>query len=329
MDESSRRNDELDDHRFLRELLGDVDAGKAGPLEGPGDDCARIDASGTLYVTTDALVEGRHYDAATARIEQVAAKLVNRSFSDLAAMGAWPVRVLAGFVFGPGWGRRERQDFYRAVDGSVRQRGARWVGGDLAATDGPSVFHLVAIGEPCGSRAACRSGLEPGDALLVSGPLGGSLVRGRHLDFEPRLDFARALVARHDVHAMIDLSDGLLLDLSRLLEASSRRLGVGLGAQLDLEKIPIHDDARAQPDPVEAALTDGEDYELLFGVAQSSLGAILADSSLQGVRRIGTVEGRPGVRTARADGTTVERRATGFVHEFSDDGNPEPTRNEE
>ncbi|MCB9919597.1 MAG: tRNA (adenosine(37)-N6)-threonylcarbamoyltransferase complex ATPase subunit type 1 TsaE [Planctomycetes bacterium] len=306
---------ELDDHRFLATLLGD--ASDPGSLLGPGDDCALLPAGKPLLATTDALVEGRHYEVG-ATVSDVARKLVHRNFSDLAAMGAWPKFVLATFAFRDGaWTQDARRELYRAVDGFVRARGARWVGGDLSSVAGPSVFSLVALG--CAvRRPVSRGGLAARHVLFVSGPLGGSLVRGRHLRFEPRLEFARQLVTRYDVTAMIDLSDGLLLDLGRLLEASRLSSSTSFGVLLDECAVPIHDDAMLGSDPLEAALTDGEDYELLFALSEDDATRLQAEADpvLATAVRIGVVDEGPGIRLRDAGGNVVTREPEGYVHEF-------------
>ena len=134
-------------------------------------------------------------------------------------------------------------------------------GGDLSA--GPVLeLHVFAVGRASAGRAILRQGARPGDALYVTGALGGSR-RGRHLRFEPRLAEGQWLLAGRWATAMMDLSDGLALDLPRLLEQSGR------GAEIRLADLPIHPDARRVRDgrtPLEHALSDGEDYELLFTV---------------------------------------------------------------
>lgn len=326
--EEDELDDELGDHRFLRQLL-DIEG---DGLRGPGDDAALVLGAAERLVTMDGLVEGRHY-LGDARVERIARKLVQRNFSDLAAMGAWPKHVLASFVFGASWDRERRHALYRAVHEEVRSVGARWIGGDLAAVDGPTVMQLVAVGE-VPDRALCRSDLpvrrsggQVGDSLWVSGALGGSLASGRHLDFEARLDFARALVQDFDVHAMIDLSDGLLLDLARLLEASSSA-DAEIGARLRVAEIPVHEDAQGAGDPLKAALEDGEDYELLFCLAPSEARALAAASSgsetvaaLRGARCIGELRARSvddaRVQLVDEDGSLRDAELGGFVHRFS------------
>src|SRR5262249_10341544 len=137
------------------------------------------------------------------------------------------------------------------------------VGGDTNTWDGPLVISVTVLGEPGPAGVVQRKGARPGDWLLVTGPLGGS-IRGKHLDFTPRVREALALASRVLLHAMIGISAGRASDASRLCRES------GCGAVLWAEKVPMSDEARALSDgrsPLEHALSDGEDFELLFAVA--------------------------------------------------------------
>jgi thiamine-monophosphate kinase len=223
-------------------------------------------------------------------------------------MASWPVAVVASFCFGPTWRTASRRALYRSVLRAVRARGAQWIGGDLAAVDGPSVLTLCAIGRLAGRRAVPRGGLRPGHLLLVSGPLGNSLGSGWHLDFDPRLEWGCRLGRLHRVPAMMDVSDGLLLDLSRMLRASG-----GLGATLWVDQVP-----RRGGCPLPAALGDGEDHELLVGVSARTLAGIQRDRRLPAdLRRpIGVVEARPGLRLLGSDGRRISTRHLGYQHEL-------------
>lgn len=319
---------EIDDHAFLRELLG------GDGLHGPGDDAALVVGAAERVLTMDGLVAGTHYRVAEASVESIAKKLVQRNFSDLAAMGAWPVHVLASFVFGAsdGWAEGERHRFYRAVAREVRARDARWIGGDLARSGGPTVLQLVAVGElpprqDCTAKLpVTRAGARAGDALCVSGALGGSLRRGRHLDFEARLDCARHLVHEYPLTSMIDLSDGLSLDLTRVLEASAPA-AAPLAARVRAEAVPIHEDALAAEHPLEAALHDGEDYELLFTLQASELPRLLADPLLTGVAHIGEIDAATadagGITLVRRDASQLAVEARGWVHAFDGEAGAE------
>src|SRR5262249_18644163 len=137
------------------------------------------------------------------------------------------------------------------------------VGGDTNSWDGPLVISVTLIGEATERGPVCRRGAKPGDWLMVTGPLGGSIL-GKHLDFTPRVREALALHAAASLRAMIDISDGLAADVNHLCEES------GCGAVLRAESIPITNEARTMNDghaPLEHALGDGEDFELAFAVA--------------------------------------------------------------
>lgn len=291
---------ETDDVRYLRELCG------GDGLRGPGDDAALVEVKrGQVLVTIDPVIEGVHYESGTSAT-RIGRKLVNRSFSDLAAMGAWPVAVVASLSFGNGWPRAARRRMYRAMRDAIERYEASWVGGDVGAAGAASVFTLCALGEPLGKRPVPRSGMRPGDALFVTGPLGGSFASGRHLDFEPRLEVARRLVADHAPVAMIDVSDGLTLDLSRMLEASG-----GHGATLCESALPRHRGAT-----LEQALHEGEDHELLFSVRPSHRERVERDPELPRSCRasIGRVEAEPGLRLEGRDGRTRDMPVRGFDH---------------
>jgi thiamine-monophosphate kinase len=139
-------------------------------------------------------------------------------------------------------------------------------GGDTNSWDGPLVIDVTALGEVAPGKEWRRSGARPGDAIVVTGRFGGSIL-GKHLSPQPRVHEALWLAENADVHAAIDVSDGLSLDLARLAEESK------CGAAIDLDAVPIdqpaHDLARQQPQAgtaLEHALADGEDFELILAV---------------------------------------------------------------
>jgi thiamine-monophosphate kinase len=143
-------------------------------------------------------------------------------------------------------------------------------------------------GEPVPGGPVLRSTARPGDAILVSGALGGSLTSGRHLRFEPRLELARYLAGLFPIHAMMDVSDGLSTDLTRLTAAS------GVGAVIDADCVPIHPDVPANLPPesrLAAALNDGEDFELLICAAENDVAAMIAAAAGCGclLTRIGQI----------------------------------------
>ncbi len=243
---------------------------------GPGDDCAAIrvptgspESGGDLLLKVDQLAEGRHFRPHPATpIDLIARKAVARPVSDIAAMGGTPLAALAAATLPSdcAWA----DELFDRMAHWARHWGCPLVGGDIAgAGQGAAlVLSVTVLGTPHPLRGpVLRSGAKPGDALFVTGPLGGSLDRatglGRHLTFEPRLAEAKALcdALGGRLHAMMDLSDGLGLDAARLAEASGVRLEIDAGA------IPR---ALGVAD-WRAAAGDGEDYELLFAALPDSV----------------------------------------------------------
>jgi thiamine-monophosphate kinase len=153
------------------------------------------------------------------------------------------------------------------------------VGGDTNSWDGPLVISVTVLGEATGAGPVRRSGARPGDWLLATGPFGGS-IRGKHLDFTPRVREALQLNELVSLRAMIDVSDGLAADVAHLCAES------GCGAVLRAESIPIAEDARRMGDaltPLEHALSDGEDFELVFAVAPADGRQLIESQPVPGV----------------------------------------------
>lgn len=226
---------------------------------GPGDDAAvvrLVDRRAVLHV--DQCVEGVHFPRGTPW-RTAGAKALLRCASDLAAMACRPVAALVAAAMPARLSGRDRREIVLGLRDAGRRTGIAVVGGDLSRTSGPAVLSVTVLGEvPPGGRPVPRSGAKPGDLLAVTGALGGSIL-GRHLRPRPRLKEALLLARRLDLHAMIDLSDGLGTDLGTLLDESR------CGATLMASWIPIHPDARRLPgDALRHAMGDGEDYELLF-----------------------------------------------------------------
>ncbi len=236
---------------------------------GPGDDCAVLDLGGgdrQLLFKTDAVVEGVHFTTETPA-EKTGRKALARCLSDIAAMAGTPTAALVTL----GLPREFRPAFvekiYAGMNTIAEQHGVAIVGGETTSNPERMLISVALLGWVAKGRAMLRAGAKLGDAIFVTGELGGSL-SGKHLDFEPRLAEARWLAERFRLHAMIDLSDGLAGDLRHVLKAS------GVGAELLKRAIPISraakETARMSPSakpPLLAALTDGEDFELLFTVA--------------------------------------------------------------
>ncbi len=250
---------------WLRELP-QARAG-AGVIAGAqaGDDCAIVRIPGDRkqwrLLKTDCVIEGVHFLPDTAP-ERVGWKALCRPLSDFAAMGGGrPEHALVSLALNPKNAAMSVDYVRRVYTGmgkAAREFGVAMVGGETARSPGPLFLSVFLSGTIARSQCVRRSGARPGDRLFVTGALGGSFASGRHLDFRPRLDEACWLTARFPVRAMMDLSDGLGADLPRLARASG-----GLGWRLDRAALPLAPDCCNDAD---AALNDGEDYELLFSL---------------------------------------------------------------
>ena len=226
---------------------------------GMGDDCAVLPAprAGSAkrcpLVTVDPVIYGEHFDDAVPP-RAVGQKLLSRNLSDIAAMGGRPTSAVLALALDPRTRLDWLEGFYRGLAATARRHGVALVGGDLATHRGGLVASLTLLGETTTRRALTRAGAKTGDFIAVTGRLGGSLASGHHWRFKPRLAEGAWLAARAEITAMMDLSDGLAKDLHALTPARARPF-------VFAELVPL----RAGCD-LRAALTDGEDYELLFTV---------------------------------------------------------------
>lgn len=231
---------------------------------GIGDDCAVLPGSAARQlITVDPVIYPRHFDDAVPP-RAVGAKLLKRNLSDLAAMGGRPTAAVLALTLD----RRTRlawlEQFYRGLAACARRYDVPIVGGDVAQADGLVAASLTLLGRASGARVPTRRGARIGDHLFVTGALGGSLRLGHHYRFTPRLAEGAWLAARPELRAMMDVSDGLAKDLHALTPA-------GAAPALDAAALPRRPGA-----DVRAALTDGEDYELVFALAARADGAAFA-----------------------------------------------------
>ena len=219
---------------------------------GIGDDCAVLPPSrGPQLITVDPVIYGRHFDDRVPP-RAVGAKLLKRNLSDLAAMGGRPVAAVLALTLDPRVRHRWLGEFYRGLAACARRYRVPIVGGDVAQADGVVVASLTLLGAATGARVLTRTGARIGDWIYVTGTLGGSLRTGHHHRFVPRLPEGRWLARQVAVRAMMDVSDGLAKDLQALTPR-------GAAPALEASALPCRSGA-----DVRAALTDGEDYELVF-----------------------------------------------------------------
>jgi thiamine-monophosphate kinase len=246
-------------------------------IVGAGDDCAVLDvgmASEWLLFKTDSVVEGVHF-LKDAIPEKVGRKAIARCLSDIAAMAGTPSAALVTLGLPENYDLAFVTQLYAGMSGIAQDYDVAIVGGETVPNPGAIFISIAMTGAVPKDRCVRRAGAQPGDAIFVTGELGGSIA-GRHFDFEPRVREAQWLASRFAIHAMIDLSDGLSSDLPHILRAS------GLGAELLAASVPISRAARQRAreengakKPLAAALTDGEDFELLFTVGSKDAVALL------------------------------------------------------
>jgi thiamine-monophosphate kinase len=284
---------------------------------GIGDDCAILDVGlrSSLLVTTDMLMDGRHFRLKDDGPERVGYKALGVNLSDIAAMAGVPRAGVVAVALPQEGAADIAQGIHAGMAPLAEQFGVDLIGGDTNSWDGPLVISVTLIGETTPRGAVCRSGAKAGDAILVTGALGGSLQTGRHLRPLPRIAEALALHESTQLHAMIDISDGLSSDLSHILVESG-----GLGAVLDEIAIPIHADAHEVSridgvSPLEHALHDGEDFELCVVMPASDAARLATDPGAPvKLFRIGEITAAPGIKLRKAGGVLEPISPRGFDH---------------
>lgn len=312
---------------FIAQHLRPLAAGHQGALE-LTDDAALIEPTSGMHmvIAKDALVEGVHFlphDSA----EHIAQKLLRVNLSDMAAMGASPRGYFLALMrpkrLPPEWLGR----FCHGLGQDQAAFGITLLGGDTVVTPGPLSLSVTMFGEVRRGQALRRTGARTGDDVYVSGTLGGAalgldVLQGRlsppmaASDFlikryrlpEPRIELGEAL--RGVAHAAIDISDGLIADLSHVLRAS------GKGAEIHTHHIPISQAAAPHRGALEAALSGGDDYELLFTAhpeQRPALQAISEQLSLS-LTVIGQIKEDPGLDILDAKGHPFSIEQTGWQH---------------
>lgn len=305
---------QLGEREVIRRLAKLV-PGREDVRVGIGDDAAVVKVEGShkdFLLTSDSVIEGTHFFA-DAPPEQIGHKAIGRVLSDFAAMGGEPLWALIDVVANRGMPLDRLAGVYKGAAKLAGKYGLAIVGGDMAG--GPELqLHVFGVGEIPKQSAVLRSGAQAGDTIYVTGSLGGSL-QGKHLTFEPRLEEGLWLRESRWANAMIDISDGLATDLAHILEMSKA------GAEILADAIPVSDAVRAMKDkrsPLEHALFDGEDFELLFTV--SSEKQKVFESSWKDVfelpcTAIGRITDQPGgIMLADASGKTKSLRDAGYEH---------------
>lgn len=253
-----------DEFDFIARLHSQTRSDARVPV-GIGDDAAlvRLPAPSQCLVTVDMLMEGVDFLTPPATAEQVGRKSLAVNLSDIAAMAGQPLAYVVSVALPRCGGFERGEALYAGMRVLAEQFDVALAGGDTNTWDGPLVVSITVLGTPTGAGPVLRSGARPGDWLMATGSFGGSIA-GQHLEFTPRVAEAQALHAAVQLHAMIDVSDGLAADLCHILDQSQ------VGAIVDEASIPLSAAAQAADDgrsPLAHALGDGEDFELLFAVS--------------------------------------------------------------
>lgn len=277
----------------LKELgeFGLIDRIKAGMdipegIIGIGDDCAVIPQAGDkdLLISTDMLVEGTHFILDDINPYRLGWKSAAVNLSDIAAMGGRPVATFLSFALPEKTDTKWVDEFFSGYTDISKRYNCPLLGGDTTASPDRVCINVAIIGECPSGKALMRSGAQEGDKICVTGYLGDAgaglkvilenarrnsdaqaLIAMHYMPI-PRVEEGLKLSATEGIHSMMDISDGIASDLRHILDASHK------GAEIDVASLPLSDEMlrccrRNGWDPVELALTGGEDYELLFTAA--------------------------------------------------------------
>ncbi|MCA9074381.1 MAG: thiamine-monophosphate kinase [Planctomycetaceae bacterium] len=284
---------------------------------GIGDDTAHLltNRDDGVLVAVDVLTEGVHFDLSRTSPDLVGRKALAVNLSDIAAMAGQPTAAVVGLVLPRDRGASLGESMMEGLISLADEFDVAVIGGDTNSWNGPLVISVTILGEPTGKGPVTRAGAEPGDWMFVTGALGGSLV-GRHLSFTPRIVEAIALHQAVDLHAMIDISDGLASDLRHIANESQ------VGATISADRIPIHEDVDASlpvDDRLRHALSDGEDFELLLAVSPLDGERLLGDPPIElPLTHIGEVTDEIECRIRRPDGDVEPLPKGGWHHGFSE-----------
>ena len=255
---------------------------------GIGDDTAmlRLSDKANCLLATDMLMEGVHFTLDSASPREIGRKALAVNLSDIAAMAGSPQACLVSVALPRQSAKTLPFELHEGIQQLADEFDVAVAGGDTNSWDGPLVINIAVIGQPTANGPVLRSGAQSGDWIMVTGELGGSLA-GKQFSFQPRVGEAIQIHQAVTLHAMIDVSDGLAADLHHILEESH------VGAELFATRIPISETVRSLTDersPLQHALRDGEDFELLFTVSPGDGQNLLANSSVNvQLTHIGTI----------------------------------------
>ncbi|MDP2929666.1 MAG: thiamine-phosphate kinase [Candidatus Omnitrophota bacterium] len=314
-------------------------------IKGPGDDAAVLEWTKDRYMlfTCDMTIENVHFDLKKAAPFQIGWKALGRNISDIGAMGGVPKYAVVSLGISPALNISVADGICKGIKSLADKFGVNIVGGDMAKSE-KIIIDISLIGQVEKKKLTLRSGARVGDSIFVTGTLGRSIKR-KHLNFMPRVNTARQILSSFKIDSMIDISDGLALDLNRVLEASSvgsyiyesalplsepansvnpvRELSGSLTADADFKPpSALRDNRRLKSEAfsngVNNALYDGEDYELLFTMGtkearrfiRTTLNKTKTPITLIG----GIVSKKEGCKIIRKSGKKESLKVKGYLH---------------
>jgi thiamine-monophosphate kinase len=286
-------------------------------VAGPGHDCAILNwaAERDLAFKTDQVQEGTHFvlqGAEAASGYQIGWKAMAKTCSDIAAAGFWPVAATAALNLRRGCDEAIALEVYEGLRACCERYAFALAGGDVSVSENGLSVVVSMVGEGPHGGAWLRRGAQPGDALIVTGRLGGSRRTRKHLDFTPRLEEARLIrdMCGPAVHACIDITDGLSRDLHHLCEES------GCGAVVFGDSLPCTSIPGRGAATVAEVLSEGEDFELLLAVERGATKGLLRDwRHATPLTKIGEVcPIGDGCRMVKTDGTACALDNIGYEH---------------
>jgi len=322
---------------LIREIKDNLMTTPIDMIQGIGEDCAVVkkDEGHVFLISTDCLIERVHFDLDYFSVFELGKKAMSVNLSDIAAMAGKPLYAFVTIGVPPHFQKKDIHDFYTGLEQVSQEFATAIIGGDTSRSPNLFFISLTVIGVAKNDAYKLRSFAKPGDGIYISGPLGSSAVGlailekkkklsggtvyiQAHKNPRPRIPLAGILAKFSEVHAMIDVSDGLLQDLNHILHASK------VNARLDYNEIPREKDfdqfcERFCLSPENTLLSGGEDYQLLFTMEESASASLQKDLNHKrlSIKKIGTVlpldQKKPRIEVVK-NGEVLSLQSLGYDH---------------